>query len=314
MSEVTPDAAGVAPEAGTPGAQAAVLVDYQSLHHFLKGRVEGTGSTADLAGLLFTALREHLAESGDRIVRGRAYADFGALDDHARHVQRLLYLHGIEPVFVPATTHRNTTDLQLAVDAVGMVHAYPEVGLFVLVAGDRDYVPVVQALVAAGRRVVVVGFREHLSPHLLDHTRGGRFVDAAGLLPLGTLGAVPEAGTAVSVTTFQPVQDPTHEIDYDALEVIERHFGHYDEIYLTPLLRRLSEEIGDREGHDPKSLVADLEECGAVRLERRRGMPYDYTVLIVNAEHPAVVEIREEVHGVASDTDDGLPFEDEVTI
>ena len=315
MSEI-PDSASLeapAPEMPTGGAQAALLVDYQSLHHYLKGRVDG-GSTADLAGLLFTALREHLAATGDRAVRGRAYADFGALDDHARHVQRLLYLHGIEPVFVPATTHRNTTDLQLAVDAIGMVHAHPEVGLFVLVSGDRDYVPVVQALVAAGRRVVVVGFREHLSPHLLEHTRGGRFVDAAGLLPQGALGAAAEVGTPVSVTAFQPAQDPTHETAYDALEVIERHFGHYDEIYLTPLLRRLSEDLGDRDGHDPKSLVADLEECGAVRLERRRGMPYDYTVLLVNGEHPAVLEVREEIRGTETDADDGLPFEDEVTI
>ncbi|MEO1728516.1 MAG: NYN domain-containing protein, partial [Bacteroidota bacterium] len=40
--------------------------------------------------------------------------------------------------------------------------------------------------------------------------------------------------------------------------------------------------------------IGDLEECGAVRLERRRGMPYDYTVLIVNDEHPAVLEVRAE--------------------
>ncbi len=61
--------------------------------------------------------------------------------------------------------------------------------------------------------------------------------------------------------------------------------------------------------------MADLEECGAVRLERRRGMPYDYTVLIVNPEHPAVLEVREEIRGAkpAAD-DDGLPFEDAATI
>ena len=315
--DAAPDAAASPAEPTAPaasaGSQAAVLVDYQSLHHYLKSRTDG-GSTADLAGMLFAALRAHLAEAGDRIVRGRAYADFGSLDDHARHVQRLLYLHGIEPVFVPATTHRNTTDLQLAVDAVETSHRHPEIGVFVLVSGDRDYVPVVQALVAAGRRVVVVGFREHLSPHLLEHTRGGRFVDAASLLPADALAPEAEAGAPVSVTTFQPPQDPTHEVAYDAIEVIERHFGHYDEIYLTPLLRRLSEELGDRDGHDPKSLVADLEECGAVRLERRRGMPYDYTVLLVNTEHPAVLEVRAEVRGAAADTDDGLPFEDAVTI
>ncbi len=313
-ADATPAAPAADSAALSPGAQAMLFVDYQSLHHYLKGRTEAGGSTADLAGQLFAALREHLARSGDRIVRGRAYADFGALDDHARHVQRLLYLNGIEPAFVPATTHRNTTDLQLAVDVMQAVQAHPETGVFVLVSGDRDYVPVVQALVGAGRRVVVVGFREHLSPHLLEHTRGGRFVDAASLLPQGALAPETEVGAPVLVTTFQAAQDPTHETAYDALEVIERHFGHYDEIYLTPLLRRLSEELGDRDGHDPKSLVADLEECGAVRLERRRGMPYDYTVLLVNAEHPAVAEIREEVHGVAPDTEDGLPFEDEVTI
>ncbi len=61
--------------------------------------------------------------------------------------------------------------------------------------------------------------------------------------------------------------------------------------------------------------MADLEECGAARLERRRGMPYDYTVLLVNAEHPAVQEVREEVHGApVTQADDGLPFEDDPVI
>ena len=303
MSEIPPEAAGAR--------QAAVLLDYQNLHHYLKGRV-GNGSTADLAGLLLRALRDRLASEDTRLVRGRAYADFGGLDDHTRHVQRTLYLHAIEPAYVPATMHRNTTDLQLAVDAVEMRDRHPEVGTYVLMAGDRDYAPVVTALLAHGKRVLVVGFKEHLSPHLLEHTDGGEFVDAEGLLPSNALPPEVEVGAAIEVTEFAPVQDPAYEIDYDALEVVEKFFGQYQEIYLTPLLRRLSDEIGEVEGHDPKSLVADLEECGAVRLERRRGMPYDYTVLLVNGEHPAVVEVREEVHGAPVEAaDDGLPFEDE---
>ena len=57
--------------------------------------------------------------------------------------------------------------------------------------------------------------------------------------------------------------------------------------------------------------MADLEECGAVRLERRKGMPYDYTVLLVNNDHPAVQEVREDVHGKpVTAADDGLPFDD----
>ena len=308
------DPAGAAPPDAEGGAQAAILIDYQNLHHYLKGRLDDrrTGSTADLASVLLTTLRERLAGEGVRLARGRAYADFGGLDDHSRHVQRSLYLHGVEPVYVPATMHRNTTDLQLAVDAVEMRERHPEVGTVVLVSGDRDYAPVVASLVAAGRRVVVVGFQEHLSPHLLERTEGGSFIDAAELLPSDALAPAVEVGAPIQTTEFAEVQDPAYEIDYDAIETIEKFFGQYEEIYLTPLLRRLSDEIGEVDGHDPKSLVADLEECGAARLERRRGMPYDYTVLLLNGEHPAVIEVREEVHGAAVvAADDGLPFDDE---
>ena len=254
MSETVPEPAG--------DRQAAVLLDYQNLHHYLKSRV-GQGSTADLAGLLLRALRDRLAADDTRLVRGRAYADFGGLDDHTRHVQRTLYLHAIEPVYVPTTMHRNTTDLQLAVDAVEMRNGHPELDTFVLMAGDRDYAPVVTALLAHGKHVLVVGFKEHLSPHLLEHTDGGAFLDAEALLPSDALPPEIEVGAAIEVTEFAETQDPAYEIDYDALEVVEKFFGQYQEIYLTPLLRRLSDEIGEVEGHDPKSLVADLEECGA---------------------------------------------------
>jgi len=308
MSEIAPE--------GVEGArQAAVLVDYQNLHHYLKGRLGRDGSSADLAGHLFRALRDRLAADDTRLVRGRAYADFGGLDDHTRHVQRTLYLHAIEPVYVPATMHRNTTDLQLAVDAVDMRSRHPEITTYVLLAGDRDYAPVVTALLAQNKRVLVVGFKEHLSPYLLEHTDAGEFVDANDLLPNDSLPPEAEVGTPIQTTEFEAVQDPRYEIDYDALEVIEKFFGQYEEIYLTPLLRRLSDEIGEVDGHDPKSLVADLEECGAVRLERRKGMPYDYTVLLVNGDHPAVKEVREEIHGASVQTaDDGLPFDDDAEI
>ena len=113
-----------------------------------------------------------------------------------------------------------------------------------------------------------------------------------------------------TATEFEETKEVPYDIDVEALEVIERFFGQYDEVYLTPLLRKLSEELGDIDDHDPKSLIGDLEECGAVRLERRRGMPYDYTVLIVNGEHPTVIEIKEELadQGV---TFDGTQFQSE---
>ncbi len=287
--------------------QACVLIDYQNLHHYLKHQIED-GSPSDICTDLLTALRDHL--SGQRITVGRAYADFSGLDDHTRHVKRSLYLHGIEPVYVPATMHRNTSDLQLAVDAITIRETRPEIETFVILTGDRDYVPVVQALVSAGKRVVCVGFREHLAPFVLRHTGNGEYVDAATLLPDGAVAPQAPVGEPVKTTQFSEANDIETEEAFGALELTLTHFGQYDEVYLTPLLRRLSEELPD--SSDPKALVAELEEAGAVKLERRRGMPYDYTVLMINGEHPEVKEARAELVApdVDSDSEDGLPFDD----
>lgn len=271
---------------------AAILIDYQNMHHFLRGRLQEDASPVDGVMHLLLKLRDQLEDEGLQIVRGYAFADYGGLDDHTRHVQRSLYLHGVEPVYVPGTKHRNTSDLQLAIQAMELRERHPEIETVLLVGGDRDYVPVAKALVARGLEVIHVGFQEHLTPYLLDHTAGGRFLDAAELLPEGSVLADDEIGAPVEVTDFEEISAIPHDVAYQALEVTEEFFGQYDEIYLTPLLRRLSDEIGEVGNHDPKTLVADLEKCGAARLERRRGMPYDYTVLLLNDDHPDVQEAR----------------------
>ena len=287
--------------------RAAVLIDYQNLYYYLKNRFEGHQSPGDHILDLLERLREHLAGEGHPVAVGHAYADFSGLDDHSRHVQRALYLLGINPCFVPSTMHRNTTDLQLCIDALGLVEHRKDLRTVVLVSGDRDYIPLVQALQGRGCEVIMVSFREHLSARLFDNTEAGRFLDAETLLTDEARAVLQEDhhanGQPEETTTFAEITDCPYPIDYEALRIIEEYFGQYDEVYLTPLLRKLSEELGDIEDHDPKSLIGDLEECGACRLERRKGMPYDYTVLIVNPEHPAVIEVQNEMRDNEDDED-----------
>jgi hypothetical protein len=283
-----------------PGtSRAAILIDYQNLYYYLKNRLEGHHTPGDHILDMLDALRERFAEEGLPIAVGCAYADFSGLDDHARHVQRALYLLGIDPCFVPSTMHRNTTDLQLCIDALDLIEERADVRTVVLVSGDRDYVPLVQAIQRRGRDVVMVSFREHLSARLFENIEAGRFIDAETLMTDGARDLLQEDhhanGQPALTTEFVECTELPFDIDIEALRVIEEHFGQYEEVYLTPLLRKLSEELGDIEDHDPKSLIGDLEECGAVRLERRKGMPYDYTVLIVNPDHPAVGEVQEEM-------------------
>lgn len=290
---------------------AAVLIDYQNLYYFLKNRLQYPAQPGESAVEMIENIRGHLSGMSLQLAEGFAYADFAGLDEHIRHVQRALYLNGIQPFYVPSTMHRNTTDLQLAIDALTVCR---DVGTIVMVSGDRDYAPVVKTLLAGGKRVVMVAFRDHLSSHLLDNTGAGEYIDAAELLSDEArqyLVDDVEVRTPDAKTEFNDPTDPPYDIDMEALEIIERFFGQYDEVYLTPLLRKLSDEMGELEDHDPKSLIGDLEDCGAVRLERRRGMPYDYTVLIVNVQHPAVLEIKEELSDIEREdySGDGSNFD-----
>jgi uncharacterized LabA/DUF88 family protein len=309
-----------------PGtSRAAVLIDYQNLYYYLKNRLEGHHTPGDHILDMLDALRERFADEALPVTVGRAYADFSGLDDHARHVQRALYLLGIDPCFVPSTMHRNTTDLQLCIDALDLIEERQDVRTIVLVSGDRDYVPLVQAIQRRGREVVMVSFREHLSARLFENIEAGRFVDAETLMSDDARELLQEDhhanGQPALETEFAEPTELPFPIDVEALRVIEEHFGQYDEVYLTPLLRKLSEELGDIEDHDPKSLIGDLEDCGACRLERRKGMPYDYTVLIVNDEHPAVREVQDEmrgdydeddyVNGYDTEYEDGVTAEEE---
>ena len=103
----------------------------------------------------------------------------------------------------------------------------------------------------------------------------------------------------------------TDDIVRKTLEIIDSYFGQYEEIYLTPLLRRLSEIFADSED-EPKTLINDLEKSGAVWLEKRRGFPHNYTILMINENHPDVAEIKDSHSNKdESDYDDGYYDEDE---
>ena len=103
--------------------------------------------------------------------------------------------------------------------------------------------------------------------------------------------AAPEPVVDRSKVKRSAIQD---RYGIQTIEVIESYFGQYEEVYLTPLLRKLSELIDDPD-FDPKETVNDLEACGAVWMERRRGFPYDYTVLLLDEEHEEVAEARARV-------------------
>lgn len=290
--------------------RAALFVDYESIYKSLSTSLDGQGKPDELIAEMIDALqRSLLEERKTRTVVARAYADFSALDGAGDHVQRSLYSRGVEPLLVPRTPDTSTAELQLCVDSMDLLHHRSDISMFVLLTGRRTYPPLVQVFKRYGQRVLVVGTDDPHSAEEKPHLGVETFFPARDLLSAQSRRAftsTDEEASDIFATWEQdgrhmPIEDPDM---IRALQIIEQHFGQYDEVYLTPLLRKMSDLMNEEEC-DPKAIISELENHAAVRLEKRQGEPHDYTVLILVETHPDVVRVRDDLRTAAAFRQDG---------
>ena len=291
--------------------QAAALIDYDNLYAVLHELNTSEKYPDEFASEILHELRRYLRDNDhSRITVARAYADFGALEgDDGQYIQRVLHLDGFDPQFVPMTLQDNTAELALCVEAATLLAERPGLQTFVLVTGNRSYLPLVRHLRSRGAQVLVVAVLPPSPTDAPRHAEEDAFLNALHLLGETSRGHLSARVDPSSITSrdghsvpsvsprreYRPLTDP---LVRRTVAITEEHFGQYKEVYLTPLLRKLSEVLGEE--YDPKSLVSELEEAGAVRLEKRDGQPYDYTVLIMHGDHPDVREIQEEMRSQPS--------------
>lgn len=271
----------------------ALFIDYGNLHQQAARYLKQTASlNSQLVDLLCSLRAYLLARRRFQVVLGRAYADFEQYDD-GLGIQRILAEQGIAPCIIPASFETSARSLQLTIDALHVLQSHPEVQAFVVVSGNLSYLPLLEYLRSHSRHIALLQLAppsdlvyEHLGDRLLLDPRP--ILEHAGLLQLldQLSGSVHTADTPPPA--FTPLTNDPEALK--ALELIIEHFGQYDEVYLTPLLRKMSDTFNVF-SIEPKELINRLEATGAVRLERRRGFPYNYTVLILHKDHPNVRRI-----------------------
>jgi uncharacterized LabA/DUF88 family protein len=85
----------------------------------------------------------------------KAYADW--TDSHTLPYTGDFYNNVFELTQLNSRYGKNTGDIQLVVDALEMALLPGSPEIFVIVAGDRDFVPLVQKLKRYGKRVIGIG-------------------------------------------------------------------------------------------------------------------------------------------------------------
>ena len=277
--------------------RACMFVDYENLISYVKqNALDPTPPKQVIHSLLDSVLHYIGQELKLNLDTPIAYADFASMGSKGAKIQQSLYLAGFEPRFVPASLQSNASEIQICIDAVDTIQKHADLRAILLITGNHLYLPLFKYCQQKNVRGIVITFQ----PPELDRDReySEYFLHADRFLNQ-TIHAHPEAETqfepsspstgdsSSSVENIE-ITDPTVLV---SLEIIEHYFGQYEEIYLTPLLRKLSDMLG---GHDDaKSLIGKLEETGAIWLEKRKGYPYNYTVLLINYTHPNVQAIRE---------------------
>lgn len=285
---------------------AAMFIDYENIYYFLKKELGTSTDAVDTTVDLFRKLRTKLLTDGrgDCIVQ-HAYADFEQVQSAS---QGQLFLLGIETHNVLGTDHKNAADMRLCIDALEVLYTRPEIRTFVLLAGDRDYIPLILHLKKHAKEVTAVAFRRNVSGDLLQIVGEINFIAAEDLLDPEIAQALrqpaqpqskPIAVASVSppptskprtqpATKFEPSVEILDEDEYKALVELIESFGRHPEVFLMPYLNHLRRKMAGLAEYERKALITSMADHGAIAVEKRQGEPNDYSVIIINWNHPSV--------------------------
>lgn len=275
-----------------------MLVDFENLYYFIRQQPNYRNLDAmQIIVELLQQLRQFLeSEYQESTISLDAYADFERIDVEA---QGALYLLGFTTHNVLGTDHKNAADMKLCIDAMETLHTRPEIRTFVLIAGDRDYIPLLQHLKRKARVVRVVGFPGSTSGDLLTTLGQQFFIDGQQFLPRPSLPAAP-----LPPPVAPPVSEPTvsgpavpaapgpigSEFEYEkiAIQVVFKYFKNKPEIWMSPYLHKLRAEIPELSESDRKAIISRLRDNAAITIETREGDPNPYTIFTLNWNHPLV--------------------------
>lgn len=297
-----------------PGPNYAMFVDYDNVAVALDQRAKETGSrvvVGEAVVLILDRLKDFLESAGRGFMNfrlGRAYGDWTGFTD----APSSLAVRSIQPVYVLTKPGKSSADLELSLDAQEILLTRDDVEHFVLVGGDRDYIPVVRRIQERGRGVTVAALGQTMSGDLKAIVGGG-FVDLEEFV--APLFAPPEAPPATppepakvaarrrKVAPPIPIRSEVATSEENLSRtldlIVEATLSKgTNEIPLVSFFKDFMNEAfvtlidGQR-----KEIIEALRQKDALDLEIRQGpsgaasgLGFEFVMMVVNKDHPLVSE------------------------
>ena len=147
-----------------PRRDVAVFIDFENIYVSVRDKLDANPN--------FEIIMDHCNQLG-RVILARAYADWYRYP----RITSALYANNIEPMYVPTYYYdkgagrtggpiKNSVDMNLCIDAMRTLFTMPALSTFVLITGDRDFIPLVNSIRQQGKDVIIIGVGGAASSHL----------------------------------------------------------------------------------------------------------------------------------------------------
>lgn len=237
-----------------------LFVDFENL---IYGLVDKYGEQGAFELFKVQVLSEFALRFGE-VSSAYAYADWRIKAVNQWQID--LYSRGVELVHVLGRGGKNAVDIRMAIDLVESIYTHPMIDTYVVVSGDRDFLPVINALKRAGKRVVALSTSRAMSKEMkrvCDETatyesllqdRTQQFVNAK-LDPEGLLDEVLSIAKSFSGSELTGAQLKQLLLQSHKGQFIERDYGYVSFGALMEHLSTLStERVSEIEGQSPPLL------------------------------------------------------------
>lgn len=142
----------------------AVFIDFENIYVSVRDKLDTNPN--------FEIIMDRCNELG-RVILARAYADWYRYP----RITSALYANNIEPMYVPTYYYdkdagrtgrpiKNSVDMNLCIEAMRTLFTMPGLSTFVLITGDRDFIPLVNSIRQQGKDVIIIGVGGAASSHL----------------------------------------------------------------------------------------------------------------------------------------------------
>ncbi len=153
----------VASRRNLSGRLGSIFIDFEN---FLLALVNTyTHSLADAQDKTLTIIgqvEKFLGERGVQIVLRKAYADWSQYPDAMKELYRM----GVQIVNVGSSPRKNSADIELSLSVQEVMLGRDDIDVLVVMAGDRDYMPITIRAEAQAKSLLFISFRNSLSGDL----------------------------------------------------------------------------------------------------------------------------------------------------